>query len=411
MNIERAEPGWPPVVVTGGYQTGVVLMRDLARRGVTVYCVDFNPEQPCFRSVYGQSFLCPNPDAQPAEWVRFMLDLAGKIGGRPALIPSADQFVTAIAEHAAALEPHFTFLQSFAAVQSLLATEKRQYEVAADYGMQVPRTRFVESIDDVRAFCAEARFPCLMKPVHFREWERFPPGHPLRFQKIALADSAAELERQYRLAESVSSEAVLQEVIEGPDDAKLVYLSCYGRNGERIAVCLLREIRTEPIYFGSASVVMLADDPDTEALCDRFLRNVGYAGVCEIELKRDSRDGRVKMIEANPRYSVTADAGPYAGVPIGWLHYLDLIGQPVEPMRPDGRDFRHIVLGRDFACYRSYRQAGLMSWREFIRYYRPPVGFFDFDARDWRVSARTLVDLFKTVAGPPIRRVFPKRRS
>ena len=410
QNITRAVSGWPPVVVAGAFQTGIVLMRNLVRRGLTASCIDCNPSQPGFKTVYGKAYLCPNPDDEPQAWVRFMIELSAKIGGKPVLIPSADQFVTAIGAHADELDGHFIFLQSLAAVQALLATKQRQYDIAADHGMQVPRTRFAQSMDDVRSFAAEARFPCLMKPVHFREWERFPLGHPLLYQKIALAATREELEAQYRLVEGVTPEIVLQEVIEGPDDAKLVYLSCYSRAGERLGACLLRELRTTPIYFGSASVVVPVEDPETDALCDGFLRSMGYAGLCEIELKRDTRDGRVKMIEANPRYSVTADAAPYAGVDIGWLHYLDLIGQPVRPVYSDGRDFRHIVLRRDFACYRSYRKAGLMSWGDFIRSYRPPVAFFDFDLRDWRVTADTVVELAKTVLGPPIRRVFPRRR-
>jgi len=338
-----------------------------------------------------------------------MIDLAGRLGGKPVLISSADQFVTAIADHADELEPYFTFLRSFAPVQALLATKQRQYAAADEHGMNVPLTRFIASRGQLREFASAARFPCLMKPVHFREWEHFPAGHPLLGQKTAQAASEEELEAQYDLVASVTPRVVLQEIIEGPDDAKLVYLSCYGRSGDRIGSCLLRELRTTPIYFGSASVVVPIDDPETDEMCDTFLRGLGYAGICEIELKRDTRDGRVKMIEANPRYSVTSDAAPYAGVDLGWLHYLDLMGQPVKPMFPNGRDFRHIVLRRDFACFRSYRRAGLLSWGEFLRSYRPPVAFFDFDWRDWRVTADTLVELTKTVFGPAIRRVFPRR--
>jgi D-aspartate ligase len=410
LNPARAQRDWPPVLVAGAFQTGVVLMRNLARRAVAAWCIDCIPTQPGFKTVYGKARLCPNPDEEPEAWVRFMVSLAGEIGGKPVLIPSADQFVTAIADHAAELDEHFIFLRSFAPVQALLATKQRQYEVAEQHGMQVPRTQFVKSLEDVRRFGKGARFPCLMKPVHFREWERFPPGHPLLGEKTALAPSMDRLEAQYRLVESITPEVVIQEVIEGPDDAKLVYLSCYGRGGNRIGACLVKELRTIPIYFGSASVVEPVADPETDALCDGFLRGMGYAGLCEIELKRDTRDGRVKMIEANPRYSVTADAAPYAGVDIGWLHYLDLIGQPVHPVSPHGRSFRHIVLSRDFACFRSYRKAGLLTWRQFFRSYRPPVFFFDFDLRDWRVTADTVVELAKTVFGPPFRRVFPKRR-
>jgi D-aspartate ligase len=410
-NLQRAESGWPQVVVAGGAQTGIVLMRNLARRGLRVSAVDYIPTRLVFRTVYGKAYLCPNPDSQSAEWARFMVDLSKKLGGQPVLIPSADVYVTAIAQHSAELSPHFVFLGASAATQDLLATKKRQYEVAAAHGLPVPKTRFVRSLEEVRQFGTEARFPCLFKPVHFREWERFPDGHPLLNQKVALAYSKEELEAKYRLAESVTSELVIQEVIEGPDTAKLVYLSCYGRSGERLASCMVRELRTDPIGFGSASVVEPMDDPEADALCDGFLRGIRYCGICEIELKRDTRDGCVKLIEANPRYSVTADAAPYAGVDIGWLHYLDLIGKPVTPVRPRPGHFRHIVLRRDFSCFRSYLKAGLWNWSSLIGSYRRPVAFFDFDLRDWRVTADTVKALTKGLLRPYWRRIFPKRKA
>jgi predicted ATP-grasp superfamily ATP-dependent carboligase len=228
-------------------------------------------------------------------------------------------------------------------------------------------------------------------------------------QKIALAYSANELEEKYRLVESVTPAVVLQEIIEGEDDAKMVYLSCYGRGGKRLGHCLLRELRTAPIHFGSASVVEPISDPETDALCDGFFRSIGYAGLCELELKRDSRDGRVKLIEANPRYSVTADAAPYAGVDLGWLHYLDLIGEPVDPLEWNGRHFHHIVLKRDVNCFRSYLEAGLTTWGGIARTYKSAV-FFDFDLRDWRLTSETCVYLLRVLLYPTYRRFFPKRK-
>ena len=202
---------------------------------------------------------------------------------------------------------------------------------------------------------------------------------------------------------------VVQEVIEGPDTAKLCYMSCYSRTGVLLGSCLVRQVRTDPIYFGSASVVEPVLDPEAHALSDAFLRGIQYAGLCELELKRDSRDGTLKLLEANPRYSVTSDAAPPAGVDLGWLHYLDLIGFDVQPVRQNSLQYRHIVLRRDFKTFRSYLKAGLLSWGEFFRSYRRPVYFFDFDWRDRRVTWATVVDLVKIILIPYIRRVFPKR--
>jgi predicted ATP-grasp superfamily ATP-dependent carboligase len=384
-------------------------MRNLARRGVRVSCVECNPAMPGFRTVYGRAYLCPNPDDRSAEWLAFMIDLARKLGGKPVLIPSADQFVSAIAEHAGALAEHYTFCRGAAATQALLATKKRQYEIASDHGLPTPKTMFVRSREELLAFGREAAFPCLIKPVHFREWEHFPPDHPLYCQKTVTCNTLDEMEANYVLASSVSSDQVVQEIIIGPDSAKLVYLSCYGSEGRRIGWCMVRQVRTAPIYFGSASVVEPVEEPEADAACDAFLRKIGYVGLCEIELKRDSRDGKVRMIEANPRYSVTADASVYAGVDLGWLHYLDLIGKDVIPVAPSTRNFRHIVLERDFATIRDYRREKLLTWSELFRSYRSPVAFFDWDLRDWRVTAANAVKLAKILAKPLYRRFFPKR--
>jgi len=395
-------------------------MRNLIWRGVEVVAFDSNPTQPAFRSVYGKTLLCPNPDHQPAAWLAFMVDLAKKFPTKPVLIPSADQFVTAIHAHAAELEQHFVFCRSALSLQAALATKETQYELAAKYGMPIPRSRFITSVAELEQFTSSARFPCLLKPLHCRYWEDMPLNHPLRGSKLATASSPQELRASYDSVAAFTPQLVVQEMIEGPDTAKFVYLSCYrtssnnkssdNKSSRRLGSVVVRQLRTTPIYFGSASIIEPVDDPEIQRLSDHFLASAGYAGICELEVKRDSRDGIVKLIEANPRYSVTADAAPYAGVDIGWLHYLDLIGVDVQPVAQNSHAFRHICLQRDFSCLRSYRKAGLLSWRALLRSYRPPVYFYDFDIRDWRVTLATLREVFKIIVGPYIRRVFPKRR-
>ena len=409
-NPLKAQRGWPAAVVLGGYYTGVNLTRYLVRRGVTTYCLDNDRNRQAFRSVYGTTLQCPDPDRQPAEWLAFMLDLARKVGGKLVLIPSADSFVSAMARHADELATAYIFCRDSVELYAILATKQRQYDLAVEHGMPVPRTKFAKSAEEVIDFGVGAEFPCVIKPVRSYDWWGVPRGHLLANRKVVVATSVADLRAKYDIVAKVNREVVVQEVIEGPDTAKIVYLSCYSADRRRIARCLLRELRTAPIYNGNASVTEPIEDPETDSICDRFLKSIGYTGLCEIELKRDSRDGRVRMIEANPRYTGTSDAAPYAGVDLGWLHYLDLIGQRVEPVTQSGRQFRHIVLTWDFSTIGSYRRAGLLTWRELIRSYRPPVYFFDFDVRNWRVAAGTLVALAKLTVGRPIRRLFSKRQ-
>lgn len=400
--------GWPPAVIAGAFQTGVLGVRALRRRGVAALCFDCNPSYPGFRSTYGPARLCPDPDLEPASWLQFMLDLGREFGSRPALIPSSDQFVTAIAQHARALKEYFVLSHGIE-LQAQLADKKSQYELAAAHGMPMPRTQYATSIDEVVEFAAAATFPCLIKPMHFREWRRLPPRHPLLNEKIAIADTPAALVAHYHHVRATTPDVVLQEIIQGPDTAKRVYLSCYSAAGVRIANAMFRELRCAPVGFGPATVSEPVVDAHTDAICDRFLRSIGYVGVCEIEMKWDSRDGNVKLIEVNPRLSGGGDAAPYAGVDLCWLHYLDLIGSTPAPVGPRGNDFRHIVLRADGTAVPAYFRAGLLGWRALLRSYRPPVVFYDLDWRDWRYSLVSILIFLRSLLRGTVNNLYRRK--
>jgi D-aspartate ligase len=408
-NPDRAAPDWPAAVIAGAYQTGVLGVRSLIRRGVRACCFDCHLDYPGFRSVYGPAHACPDPDIDAQGWADFMITLAGKMGGKPVLIPSSDQFVSAIATHANTLAEHYV-LSPGVRLQSLLATKETQYALAAEHDMPLPSTKLVHSEEDVQHFAREARFPCLLKPLHFREWQSFPADHPLSHKKVAIAQTPESLLAAWRLAATVNSSAIAQEIIEGPDTAKRVYVACYDRGGRRIANAMFRELRCDPVCFGTATVSEPVVDPKTDEVCDRWLRNLGYSGICEIEMKCDGRDGRVKLIEANPRLTGGGDAAPYAGVDVCWLHYLDLIGRSVTPVGGDGKDFRHIQLRSDLGAIIAYRKAGLISWRDVMRSYKPPLAFYDFDPRDWRYSAETIRLMARSAVAGLARMAWSRRR-
>lgn len=134
-------------------------MRALARHKLKVHCIDCHSDQSGFKTVYGKAHLCPDPDVAPKEWERFMLGLAREIGRRPVLIPSADQCVTAIVDHAAALEQPYVFRPASVVTQALPATKKRQYELADERGLPVPWTKFVQSFEEVRRLVAKRSAP------------------------------------------------------------------------------------------------------------------------------------------------------------------------------------------------------------------------------------------------------------
>lgn len=392
----------PKAIIAGAHRTGVLGARSLFRRGVSTYFIDSDKSEAGFSSAYGLARACPDPDLHSDAWLKFMLALSHELGDSPVLIASSDKFVCAIARHADVLGSHFR-ISPTARLHGELSDKLPQYTLAEKHGMPMPKTAIVNSISDLEKFAQQAAYPCLIKPMHFREWHHFPDGHPLLGKKIAIAESAKELLQSYELAAPATPSVVAQEIIQGTDKDKRVYLACYDSTGHRIGNAMFRELRCDPMGFGPASVTEPVVDPEADAICDSFLRKIGYSGICEIEVKRDLRDGKIKLIEANPRLSGGGDAAPYAGVDLCWIHYQDLAGITVEPVSPKPGKFRHIVLRADAKAIPNYLAAGQITWKEVLATYRPPLAFYDWDRKDWRYSLVTLYRVMKGFIGTSLR--------
>jgi predicted ATP-grasp superfamily ATP-dependent carboligase len=400
---EHAEGGLPPAVVASVFQSGLNLMRDLEQKGVRVVGVDCHPENPGFRSRYGRSLLCPNPDKEPGKWLDFMLSLSTEIGEKPVLIAAADIFVSAIGRDAQALSEHFIFSEKGCVLQAELSTKERQYALARDYGLPSPQSVYVQTVEEIERFCNRARFPVLLKPRAHREWEDLPKGNPLCGRKTVSAATREELISHYKKVCALVPEAVAQEEIVGPDSAKYCYLSVYARSGQRLGACVVQELRAYPLLYGCATLVAPVIDEEIDRICDRFLSSLGFVGICEIELKRDSRDGRVLLIEVNPRVSGTGDCARYTGVETGYLHYMDLVGQTPSPVVATRFGFHHIMLVNDLSAFPIYLDQGLVGWREWIRSLSGPIEFFDFDWRDSRNARAAALRGARALAGGLLR--------
>ena len=382
----------PPAVVASVFQTGLNLIRDLEQKGVRVIGIDCNPSNPGFRSKYGRSFLCPNPDEEPDNWTAFMLSLSAAMGEKPVLIAASDIFVSAIGKNAQLLSEHFIFSEAGSKLQAELATKEKQYALARKYGLPSPQASHVRSVEELDQFCRGARFPVLLKPLHHREWQALPIDNPLRGYKTVSAKTREELLSHYMAVCALVPDAVAQEEIVGPDSAKYCYLSVYARDGHRLGSCVVHELRAYPLMYGCATLVEPVVDEEIDTVCNSFLLSVGYVGICEIELKRDVRDGQLRLIEVNPRFSGTGDSAKYTGVETGFIHYLDLIGQTPSPVTATRFDFRHVMLSSELTAFPKYLEEGLIGWKEWIRSLSYPMKYYDFDLSDFSIARVTAIN-------------------
>jgi predicted ATP-grasp superfamily ATP-dependent carboligase len=365
-----------PAVVLGLFDTGLVALRALGRRGIPVLGFDSSPRQPGFWSRYGGARPCPDPLRQPGELLRFLLDEAARLARPAVLFPANDAYVLFLARHRDRLAGSFLFTIPPGDLLEVILDKRRQYALADDVGMPHARTFTPESREDVNRIADAIEYPALVKPYFTHLWQA-----QFGIVKGLRADNPRQLREHYERVFANGLGALVQEIIPGPNPNHFlvdVYISADGRP---LATFVARKRRQYPTEFGVGTMLESVDCPELARLAVGFCRDIGYRGLGEIEVKRDERDGQFKLIELNPRLWQQAAHAARCGIDFALLQYLDLTGQQTASSSRSRVGVKWLDLVNDLLAGHEYWRRGELTLWNWLRSYRGTEAFsrFAFD--------------------------------
>lgn len=310
------------LVLDVAWVNGLAAVRSLGRAGIRVLAVDHRQSALGFRSRYANPVRCPDPGADAEAYVECVARLDPGV-----LLPTHDPPLNAVARHAERLTG-FRFPFPSWDVLERIQNKRSQLEAAAAAGVAVPETRYPQSGAEARAAGDELGYPVLVKPAQ-------PVGFKRRFGKQAFrCETLAELDQAFRNAEPF--EPMVQEYVPGGDD-QLYSVGSYLRDdGEALGVFSGRKLRQVPPGVGTCRVGEAVWVQEVVDAALRLLRALRFHGISQVEFKRDSRDGRYKLMEVNPRLWQWHGLAAACGVDLPLLAYRDLTGQPVTPVSMNG---------------------------------------------------------------------------
>jgi D-aspartate ligase len=356
----RRVPAGPGAIVLGGDYQGLGIVRSLGRHRIPSVIVDDE------RSIAGASRFAAAavrvPSLRDDDDVLRALTLARTRHGLHGWVvfPTRDEIVAALSRHRAELASSFRIpTPEWDCVRA--AWDKREtYRLAQKLGVPSPRTWFPLTEADLDEIPVTE--PVIVKPAVKENFFYVTRAKAWR------ADDRAELRRHFRRAAQIidPGEIIVQEMI--PGDGQEQYSFCaFVAGGEAVAAMTVRRRRQHPSDFGRASTyVQTVELPELEEPSVRFLREIGYHGLVELEYKRDPRDGEYKLLDVNARTWGYHSAGFPAGVDFPYLLFRDQVGQRVYPAR--GRPgVSWIRLATDVPNALADMRAGRLRPRAYLR--------------------------------------------
>jgi len=363
--LEMTE-GQVPAVVLSLYYSGLALVRSLGRRGIPVYAMDHAVTNVGLYSKYAQMYVCPDPKIKSDRLLKYLQALRRRILCRPVLFPTGDEYVLFVSRNRKELDKDFEIVMSDRKVQENLVSKSGLHKIAISAGVPEPQTYTIKTPNELSRISEEIPYPCILKPVHSKSWHKPEIRALIGHKKVIKVDTPERLAYWYKKIALIDARMIIQEVIPGGDD-HLYYVPSYvDRNSRILGAFIGRKVRVTPIHFGSASFVETIYDPKLLELNRKLLHSVKYRGLVGVEYKLDPRDDKYKLIEVNARWGLWDGLGDRCGIDLGYIAYLDAIGQKVEPVSTYYAGKKWFSLDRDVSAFLQYRKEGSLNLKNWL---------------------------------------------
>jgi predicted ATP-grasp superfamily ATP-dependent carboligase len=350
----------PPVIVLGGRANALSVARQIGRLGASVYALN-EPGAFVGYSRYCRQIDLPAGTGGAARaWEDFLLGPASDALRGAVLLSCSDEGIELLTARREALAARYRLDDSNCAAQLAMLNKLATYRAAVEAGVPTPRFWVAESRQDVEAVRHELVFPLVVKPRLSHVFEG------KTGKKLITVDDYAGVAAAVEAVADAGTSSVLMEKIPGPDDRLCSYFTYLDEDSRPMFHFTKRIIRRYPVLTGTGCYHVTDTIPEAVELANRLFRHVGLRGLANVEFKRDVRDGKLKLIECNARFTASDSLVARSGINLAAFVYCRLTGRPLPAMGQYRTGMRLWDPVRDFQAYLALRKAGELSFPQWL---------------------------------------------
>ncbi len=310
-----------PVIIVGLSLTGLSLGRILGREGIKVVGLDTGGYSPGTYSKYIEKITLDD-DYTSSDLVAKLINVAKLFDEKPLLFADSDCYMMMIDEYRSMLEQYYILSIPSSKTLKMLTNKYELYKLCRSLNVDVPGTFIVNNMNDFRMIEKEIRYPCIIKPVYscFQ--------HKLNYKAKVIESKESLIEHAIK-GVRLDVPILIQEMIPGSDREYYSVAAYFTNQSVLVGVFTSRKYLQDSKSVGIGVVVEAHRNNMIEEIGIDLLTRIGYVGMAEIELKRDVRDGRFKLIEINCRPWLQIGLASKCGINFPLLAYRDLSGETV----------------------------------------------------------------------------------
>jgi D-aspartate ligase len=351
----------PPALIVGGDHGCLSIARSLGAAGIRVYAINHLQSEVRYSRFCNWIDLPESNSIGTEAWAAYLLGRESDHLRGAVLLAASDEAIELIAEHRQSLSEKFTLDLSNPDAQLCMLDKLCTYRAAQAAGVPTPKFWGANTREQIVKLEHELVFPLILKPVLGHKFSRKFIG------PYAVAYNLDELLSAFDTVCGAGIPTFLVEMIPGPDDRLCSYYTYLDESGNNLIDFTKRVIRRYPMNMGGSTYHITDCVPDIRELSLALFRLVGLRGVANAEFKMDVRDGKLKLIECNARFTAADCLLVASGLNLPLFVYDRLTGRPHAAPSSYRMGMRLWKPVGDFAAYRQLNKRGLLTFRAWIR--------------------------------------------
>ncbi len=296
-----------------------------------------------------------HPWEEPEKLVERLVQFARQQREPPVLFFQSDGDLLLVSRNRKLLGKYFRFAIADPELVENLVDKSRFQVLAERLKLPVPPAQRLLSTavpNDLKL-----RFPIVIKPLTRRPeiWKAV-----VKSGKALRINNAEEFRAFWPTLTETGVGVLAQELVPGPETRIESYHVYVDHDGRILGEFTGQKIRTYPLEYGDSTALVTTDASDVAMLGRELVQQLGLTGVAKFDFKR-APDGRLYLLEVNPRFNLWHHLGAVAGVNLPSLAYQDLIGDQEISLSSARAGLRWCRVWQDILAARE-SQLNTISW-------------------------------------------------
>ena len=315
-------------VTDGAERTSLAIARSLGKKDIEVHSGESYRFSTTALSKYcTKNFIYPDPQIDCNNFIERLVDIL-KDGDYEAIYSSREVTTIPISYYKNKLEKYTKV--PFPDYDKMLMThdKAKTFRFAMECGIPVPKTYFIESMEELEEISDTIEYPVVVKPRCKTTWNN---GKPTML-KVTSKNYVTEKKDLINISDEIYQKSGKMPLIQ-----EYIYGDGYGvevlfNHGEPKAVFMHKRLREYPITGGASTLRESIYNERMKDVALDLMEDLEWHGVAMVEFKLDTKDGEPKLMEVNGRFWGSLPLAIVAGVDFPYLLHKMVTEGDVEPV-------------------------------------------------------------------------------